>query len=183
MHRTLRIEIVPMIKTNITIRPPKNFLRSALAFVLLSMMIGACAADPASDIDQPEEALVQEAASALTGLGGACNNTCSCQLGLYCELGTCTYDMFGGGPPPPSTACFESCQCSSTQTCIFGTNSTRKYYGACQYAPTYCSSNCDCGRAAVCVNGKCSVDFGPYPECRCNKHCPSGTYCSNGWCQ
>ncbi|GAB4509411.1 MAG: hypothetical protein Tsb0020_25940 [Haliangiales bacterium] len=45
-----------------------------------------------------------------------------------------------------------------------------------------CFSDCDCPPSDVCQSGQCTLDFGPHPQCRCNNHCATGLFCSNGFC-
>lgn len=120
------------------------------------------------------------------GLGGSCYGSCNCEIGLYCEgsngsqQGICSNLVFSPAPPIPPTACFGSCQCPTGKSCVFNGGA----YGTCtDPKPGKCISDCDCGVTRKCVAGQCQADFGPYPGCRCSKHCPYNGQCSGGFCQ
>ena len=100
-----------------------------------------------------------------------CWSDCQCQRGFYCDnRGQCSDLDFS--PHYPPTSCFASCQCpGSAPTCTFQGN----YFGECTAPASTCQSDCDCGQAAICNRNtrRCELTFGPYPECRCDQHCPN----------
>lgn len=149
----------------------------SLGFAIPACMTSTAESPPPDDPEQVGEARSE--------LYQQCSNTCNCELGSSCALGLnppiCV--PFGFGPYPPFTPCYATCQCPSDQTCFFVSGSN---YGECTSAPKSCNSDCDCGVAYKCINNRCSGTFGPYPECRCDRHCPVGKHCSNpagGFCQ
>ena len=153
----------------------------------LGFTIPACTAG-APESDSPEE--TQQTGATLVKFrqpwGQPCRFDCDCQLGFYCDNSlpkpTCQADEFG--PPPAYTPCYGSCQCSPWgQTCVYNGSYS---FGECQSPPASCSSDCDCGVAYTCDMNiyQCISDFGPYPECRCDKHCPPWKqHCQSGFCQ
>jgi hypothetical protein len=159
----------------------RKIVVSVFFLIPFATLIAACAAESASDSGEFDETeIVDEAELALT----TCTGNCSCPLGSYCSKeptaysGTCTPWTFG--PMPPKPPCFGSCQCSNRQTCVYYPGLT---FGACQSPPTSCSSDCDCGVSFVCSGGTCTSTFGPFPACRCDKHCPYGKTCISGGCK
>jgi hypothetical protein len=162
------------------VRVKKRFV-FPLFLVPFAMVVAACVAEPVSDENLE---FVDETEQALSGAGGWCAGNCSCKEGLSCQkepgayTGTCVSFMFG--PPPPKPPCYGSCQCTNRKTCVFPANSS---FGSCESPPASCTSDCDCGVAFVCSAGQCTSTFGPFPACRCDKHCPAGKHCTSGGCK
>jgi len=148
---------------------------------LLGVLLVGCAVDGLEEAQEAQE--VSQITAALGGAGDPCRNPCNCKLGLFCSSasGTCQPYLFG---PPPPAPCYASCQCPARQSCVFSGNP----FGSCESPPRNCASDCDCGVAFVChidpgdTEGRCTSDFSPFPQCRCDKHCPSGRHCVGGIC-
>ena len=46
-----------------------------------------------------------------------------------------------------------------------------------------CEVDCDCPYGQVCAGTTCQIDFGPFPDCRCDDECDLGESCEEGICQ
>lgn len=157
-------------------------MQTVLKAILLSLLVlgsPSCFMDTGGTGDELTNAEVEGTVSALRSIGEYCVSTCQCELGSECKSNQCT-EILDFSPPPPSPPCAWSCQCPYPNSCVFSGGSA---YGLCESPTVPCSSDCDCGVSSTCVSGQCLVDFGPYPHCRCDKHCPSGKQCINGGCQ
>lgn len=118
---------------------------------------------------------------ALKPVGGTCNTSCQCQLGLEClpdAKGNKTCQKISIVPAPAQTPCAFSCQCPYGQSCSF----SGKKYGVCRAEKVQCTHACDCGIHGQCVNGTCQSVPGPFPQCACNDNCPFSATCSYGAC-
>lgn len=158
-------------------------IKQVAALTLFCAAPAACVVE-ATELEEMLESETGEASSELRQAGMPCAYTCQCVAGTTCEWNeygqkVCT-PILDFGPFPEGVTCAASCQCPNPKSCVF---SPGEMYGTCQDPKLPCASDCDCGTRKVCVSGKCYADFGPYPECRCSKHCPYGDACVGGACQ